>query len=319
MTTTIITECPDCHSRFRVTEGQVKLAQGQVRCGSCLTVFDARIEARRLQRRLEAASKNKTSTVAQPSVPKPRATGATPVSRPRPSPVPPRPASEATSEEASPRQRRNPPADTPSSTDQGQPVPEPIAAEATPAPQSDTDPDGIPRLQAEPIVLEISEEETDPFVTAGWMLACLLALMALGGQYLWFERATLALRPELQPIYVLACERLPCQLNHTAVDAIETQQMVVRPHPAYADALTVDIRLLNDAAFSQPFPALELTFTDVKGQRVAQRLFRPFQYLTAESYPDRLMPAGTPIELQLEITDPGAQAVSYTLDLKPDI
>jgi predicted Zn finger-like uncharacterized protein len=35
----LITECPNCATRFRVTEAQLQVASGRVRCGSCLTVF----------------------------------------------------------------------------------------------------------------------------------------------------------------------------------------------------------------------------------------------------------------------------------------
>ena len=37
-----VTLCPECQSQFRVTDGQLKLAGGRVRCGHCLTVFEAR-------------------------------------------------------------------------------------------------------------------------------------------------------------------------------------------------------------------------------------------------------------------------------------
>jgi predicted Zn finger-like uncharacterized protein len=35
----LVTECPNCGTRFRVTEGQLEIAAGKVRCGSCLEVF----------------------------------------------------------------------------------------------------------------------------------------------------------------------------------------------------------------------------------------------------------------------------------------
>ena len=36
----LITGCPKCDTQFRVTEAQLQVAKGQVRCGSCLHVFD---------------------------------------------------------------------------------------------------------------------------------------------------------------------------------------------------------------------------------------------------------------------------------------
>ena len=38
----LITECPSCRTRFRVTEEQLAVADGRVRCGACLAVFDGR-------------------------------------------------------------------------------------------------------------------------------------------------------------------------------------------------------------------------------------------------------------------------------------
>lgn len=38
----LIAECPSCRTRFRVTVAQLAVANGQVRCGACLAVFDGR-------------------------------------------------------------------------------------------------------------------------------------------------------------------------------------------------------------------------------------------------------------------------------------
>lgn len=38
------TRCPGCKTVFRVTDGQLALRDGQVRCGHCRTVFDGRAE-----------------------------------------------------------------------------------------------------------------------------------------------------------------------------------------------------------------------------------------------------------------------------------
>ena len=36
-----ITRCPQCEISFRVTDEQLRMADGAVRCGSCLTIFQA--------------------------------------------------------------------------------------------------------------------------------------------------------------------------------------------------------------------------------------------------------------------------------------
>ncbi|MEM6710582.1 MAG: MJ0042-type zinc finger domain-containing protein, partial [Pseudomonadota bacterium] len=35
----LVTQCPNCHTQFRVSESQLQIASGKVRCGACLTVF----------------------------------------------------------------------------------------------------------------------------------------------------------------------------------------------------------------------------------------------------------------------------------------
>jgi len=253
MSEPLITECPGCHSRFRITEGQLNAASGQVRCGSCLRVFDARGESRQLELDLHTPSAD--------------------------SPQPP--------------------------------------ASPPPSAHQTFNADAIPHLYAEPILPDADPEIGDPVATAGWALASLAALALLVLQYAWFERASLARNPDLAPLYTLACESLPCDLSHNAIDQILNERMIVRPHPAFADALSVDLRLLNQAAFAQPFPALQLRFSDLKGNPVAQRTFQPQEYLSNETLDPARMPPGTPVELRLDITDPGVQALSYSLELKP--
>ncbi|WP_404365176.1 DUF3426 domain-containing protein [Marinobacter sp.] len=39
--TTLLTRCPHCETRFRVTDQQLGIAKGKVRCGNCMDVFNA--------------------------------------------------------------------------------------------------------------------------------------------------------------------------------------------------------------------------------------------------------------------------------------
>lgn len=299
MSEPLITECPGCHSRFRVTEGQLNVANGQVRCGSCLRVFDARKEHDRLELRQrqkalqEAIAATTGAHVEPPPAPPTTATARAPQSRAQ------SPASSAAGGGQTPPTNGDRPPDGPANRNQARSA------------------DGIPHLYAEPILLDADPETTDPVATAGWALATLAALALLVLQYAWFERATLARDPDLAPLYTLACDSLPCDLGHNAIDQILNERMIVRPHPAFADALSVDLRLLNQAAFAQPFPALQLRFSDLKGNPVALRTFLPREYLRNEALDPMRMPPGTPVELRLDITDPGVQALSYSLELKP--
>jgi len=330
MSEPIITECPSCHARFRVTDGQLKIARGQVRCGACLLVFDANTESQRLRLRQQHPQDADSQELEDTPLPPP-ALAVQPTqaidtlrlseymaaaSEQVPSAAPPAP----------PSARRvpsyQPPERSASAEQDNAPAP-PTVDLATPAQAERRDQSAanavLPHLYAEPILLEISEEREDPVTTAGWLLASLAALAVLAGQYLWFERATLAQNPSLRPFYTLACEHLSCALGRVDLQQLVNEQLVVRPHPQFNDALSVDLRLLNHAAFEQPFPALRLAFADVRGHLVAERVLEPNAYLRAGTQRDTLLPArmppNVPIEIHLEITDPGTAAVSYELQL----
>ncbi|MBC3362965.1 DUF3426 domain-containing protein [Pseudomonas sp. SWRI154] len=71
MTDSFVTQCPHCHTSFRVSHGQLSVARGVVRCGSCLQVFNA---ARQLleQRAVKDIAAPPASPV-KPAVEAPRA------------------------------------------------------------------------------------------------------------------------------------------------------------------------------------------------------------------------------------------------------
>ncbi|ROM63567.1 hypothetical protein BK653_26315 [Pseudomonas brassicacearum] len=65
MTDSFVTQCPHCHTSFRVSHTQLSVARGVVRCGSCLQVFNA---ARQL---LEQRATKETVTPLAPPIKSP--------------------------------------------------------------------------------------------------------------------------------------------------------------------------------------------------------------------------------------------------------
>ncbi len=89
---------------------------------------------------------------------------------------------------------------------------------------------------------------------------------------------------------------------------IEVLNRDVRPHPQTEQALLVSLTLVNRAAFAQPFPTLEMSFSDTDGRLVALRRFAPAEYRPTEA---ASMTPGEPVPLRLELRDPGARGVSF--------
>lgn len=156
-----------------------------------------------------------------------------------------------------------------------------------------------------------------PAVTAKWALLSVLALVLLAAQYAFFHFDTLARSPQWRPLYAQACQLLGCQLPlQTDLSRLRGANLVVRSHPHYQNALMVDALLFNEGDWPQPFPALELTFKDLRGDTVAMRRFAPSEYLRGELAGLDAMPVDTPVHIALEIVDPGERAVNYNLRLR---
>jgi predicted Zn finger-like uncharacterized protein len=156
-----------------------------------------------------------------------------------------------------------------------------------------------------------------PAVVAKWALLSVLALVVLAGQYAFFHFDTLARSPQWRPLYAEACQLVGCQLPlQTDLSRLRGANLVVRSHPHYQNALMVDALLFNEGEWPQPFPALELTFKDLRGDTVAMRRFAPSEYLRGELAGLDAMPVDTPVHIALEIVDPGEQAVNYNLRLR---
>jgi predicted Zn finger-like uncharacterized protein len=148
----------------------------------------------------------------------------------------------------------------------------------------------------------------------GWGLLNLLAAGALLGQYALYHFDELARQDQYRPWFEAICLQLGCTLpSKVDVSLIKSSNLVVRSHPDFAGALVVDAIIYNRASFAQPFPLLELRFSDQNNQLLANRRFKPGEYLSGELAGEDEMPPQTPIHISLDILDPGQEAVNYSL------
>ncbi|MEH6624996.1 MAG: zinc-ribbon and DUF3426 domain-containing protein [Motiliproteus sp.] len=169
-----------------------------------------------------------------------------------------------------------------------------------------------------PLQLQIVEKKDSTLYFLGWFFLTLLAITTLGLQILWFERDSLSRNPQLAPLYQQACQQIDCRLNaRQDIPSIRSHHLIIRDHPDYLGALSIDLLIENEAPFEQPFPALQLVFSDLNGDPKAARNFQPDDYLAGDFNSLRLMPSGKQIRLQLEILEPGLQAPNYSLSFVP--
>jgi predicted Zn finger-like uncharacterized protein len=97
--------------------------------------------------------------------------------------------------------------------------------------------------------------------------------------------------------------------------ALSIGQLLVRAHPEQAGALRLDAILHNRSDRAQPYPGLFLYLDNRYGERRAQRLFLPAEYLPAQLVNAEQLPAHTRVQIFLELQDPGQEAVNYGLAL----
>jgi len=126
-----------------------------------------------------------------------------------------------------------------------------------------------------------------------------------------------AVDPTFRPAYAAACGVLPCQLpDRRALNLLKSRALKVRSHPRAEGSLLVDALIVNEAEFDQPFPVLHLKFASVEGNPLASERFDPEDYLAGAMKGVKMMPARTPVHIEVQALDPGPQAVSYTLDFE---
>lgn len=196
-----------------------------------------------------------------------------------------------------------------------------IAAEPTPAQPAKpvrSEPalrdDSLLELSEDPLHLDWQQPKKPWGRWIGWGLLNIIAAGALATQYTVYHFEELARQDQYRPWFEAICPEIGCTLpSKVDIAQIRSTNLVVRSHPQYMDALMVDAILYNRAQFAQPFPLLELRFADLNGQLIASSRFRPSEYLSGELAGQDEMPPQTPIHISLEIKDPGAKAVNYSL------
>jgi len=177
--------------------------------------------------------------------------------------------------------------------------------------------DDLPDLSEDPLQLQWQKTRTSWGRRLFWTALSLVAAIALAGQYVAYHFDELARQDAYRPWFQQLCPMLGCDVpSKVDIALIKSSNLVVRSHPQFSGALVVDAIIYNRAAFSQPFPLLELRFADLDGKLIASRRFKPSEYLSGDLAGQTDMPPQTPIHIALDILDPGSRAVNYSLSFQ---
>ncbi len=145
-----------------------------------------------------------------------------------------------------------------------------------------------------------------------WSVTNLALMVVLVIQFAYFNRYDLARHAQWRPALEEMCRHAGCTLPlRSDITKITLVNRELRSHPSVANALLVTATLVNNAAFPQSYPMLQLSLSDFSGRTVAMRRFQPTEYMSKTVEIDGGMRPGQPIGVSLELADPGKTAVGF--------
>jgi predicted Zn finger-like uncharacterized protein len=269
------TQCPNCVTVYKLQAESLARARGRFRCGHCGDVFDG------LERLVERLPEEGFVDLPE------EAASATPVVLAVPAMRPAR-----------------------------QPALHLRAIEAEPQPRISTFSTEVPlRPQRAPLRAEqrAPRREAEPTERRGrWGLGSAVLALLLGAQIAYAERQFLLQNDSTRPWLDRICDLAGCALPmRESLSDIRLVSRDVRPHPDAPKALLISASMVNDADFTQPFPIVEVTLSDLSNRPVAQRRFTPEEYLAEAASIARGFPQGSTAPLVFEVADPGQAAVAF--------
>ncbi len=311
------TLCPQCATRFKVSDEQLDAHDGLVRCGRCQNVFNARehLQQDEPSPQLSLLIDEESSPVAEDS-------GDDTIKLPA--------AERSTSDEENAVSETadiapiN--ADEPDTSDVSSDI-----VEDTPSKDASYHPDLTPipnltELEDEPTTLAqqvqfVADpiEEDKPAVSKskqklGIFLGLMLFLL-LAAQGTYFFRDTLAVKlPGLKPLLVELCNRFDCSIGlpHD-VDALSIVSSELEADAKLVNVITLHALLHNRARYSQAWPSLELTLTDSRDDVIARRTFHPSDYLKSKEDMERGIGHNREQEIALKLDTTDLRPSGYRL------
>ena len=310
---THLTRCPNCHTAFRVTEAHLSRANGTVRCGECMHIFNARSH-------FLTSNRAPSSQPQAPEAPSPSSPEQNRNAQPnadtshQPSNTPP-PTHTSTEEPASDeswainmlREMGEEVDELESEQRQRLKRAHAIMSHSGPAKHSkqpqaplahmsfeelhDLDPDFDHQIKVKP-----------KKHTLWYLLAVIIGLLGLSAQYIFTHLDTLSTQERYRRLLAPMCELTGCRLpTFSDITKIKTTDSAFRPDERRAGYFLMDTVIVNRAAFPQPFPMLKITFKTRDNRLVSELLFKPKDYLRKE-VSNHLMPSKKPVHMSSTVT-----------------
>jgi len=320
-----LTQCPHCDTVFQVSDEQLQVAQGRVRCGRCQGVFDALVHPyEQVDEHADGAQQEPLANAQTWESDEPDDTPYIIASRDDDSWTP----QESELPDDADAVTENPgvavaqdavevavTAPETSAAESGASEPTEAVPEKTP---TDTLVETLPPIDIVEVLRDQLGADAPPPAKArsiAWPLLAVLLMLSLAGQYLFFARADLAQYDLLRPWLQRACTYLGCELplRHSP-EQIELLSRDVISHPRIRNALLVSASFVNRASFAQVYPVLQISLSNESGTVVAMRRFQPEEYLAQGARIAAGMVPDAPVRVVLEVAEPKQGATSFQFE-----
>lgn len=314
----MITHCSECDTYFRVSVEQLKAANGQVKCGCCMTVFNA-IESLLENQEMPASSFYPVANE-KAEIDIAGATGSALLGAED---------NEDTDSQTHEQQAPVNKEDELDSTSwknihftQADEPSGPVDAEFSSLDINREETEESKAQAAGRLGLEQFDAETYPdpgeeyhpepqqYSQRLWLYTAILMIGLLGFQVAQYSPATLlAITPQLRPL----CKIIDCPVEKSVSNASKIQLVSrdVREHPQFRDVLLVNATLVNSDDQQTAFPALQLDLFDNIGRPIGSRRFEPTEYLDSSVDLVKGMQPEQPVHVVLEIVGTGREASSF--------
>lgn len=148
-----------------------------------------------------------------------------------------------------------------------------------------------------------------------WALGVVILLISAGLQSVYFLRNKIAVYfPSAKPHLVQACEYFSCRIDlPKQIEWIIIDDSDMQEDPNQTGVMHLSSSLMNKAPFSQAYPNLELTLTDINDNAVLRRIFKPDEYLPANTNIASGISGGQEIRIKLGITAENSDIAGYRL------
>ncbi|MDR2876036.1 MAG: zinc-ribbon domain-containing protein [Methylobacillus sp.] len=148
-----------------------------------------------------------------------------------------------------------------------------------------------------------------------WMIVCVLVLLALLGQTIFLTRTQIASSlPRTKPWLEQACAMLGCKVEFPRdEEALHIEDSDLQPLPDHDDIIQLTATITNKAHFTQAYPLLEVTLTDVHDTPVLRRTLQPAEYLPSGTVVENGLGAKSEVQVKFLFTAPEVSATGYKI------